>query len=246
MNKETNLISSVETEEEARQLIERLRWKDGFICPGCGYRRGYKLSSRSVTECAKCKKQTSATAGTIFHGAKKIMPWIKGLKAILENEIYSANSTAKLLQERYATFWAIRQKIRLSLSELVRKTKSLRFSFSCSQIRKAFTKLSSESRETSTSETFETIKNQINETTNSYSDSTLSKAFEQHLLASHTGISRKYAQLYATEYSFIQIKQSCRLERALNTLLESRPFTGQMISDYKSPYLVLIHCNSPT
>ena len=161
MNKDTNLIVSVETEEEARQLIERLRWKDGFICPGCGYTRGYKLSSRSVTECANCKKQTSATAGTIFHGAKKIMPWIKGLKTILENEIYSAKSTAKLLQERYATFWVIKQKIRMALNELVGKTRSIRFSFNCSQIRKAFTKLSSESREHSTIETLNTVKNQI-------------------------------------------------------------------------------------
>lgn len=47
--------------------LERLRWGDGFVCPGCGSTRSWP-ASRGVGArvCAACAKRTSVTAGTVF------------------------------------------------------------------------------------------------------------------------------------------------------------------------------------
>jgi hypothetical protein len=49
--------------------LQRRRWPDGFVCPCCHARKGWKLQTKPWTfECAACGKQTSVTAGTIMHG----------------------------------------------------------------------------------------------------------------------------------------------------------------------------------
>ena len=46
--------------------LEWLRWPDGFRCPRCAGRAGWRLSS-GRWECTVCGRQASVTAGTIFH-----------------------------------------------------------------------------------------------------------------------------------------------------------------------------------
>ena len=58
------------TEEQCRSALSRLRWPDGFVCPACGHRGHCVLAGRSLYQCYRCKKQTSSTAGTIFHATK--------------------------------------------------------------------------------------------------------------------------------------------------------------------------------
>src|ERR1700688_36695 len=55
------------TEEDCLAYIERIRWPKGFIWPNCGHDFGYRLQERRLIQCAVCRKQTSVTAGTIFH-----------------------------------------------------------------------------------------------------------------------------------------------------------------------------------
>ena len=45
--------------------LERLRWPDGFVCPRCGHTREWRRSGQRWL-CAGCRRETSATAGTIF------------------------------------------------------------------------------------------------------------------------------------------------------------------------------------
>jgi len=77
-------------EEMARELLERVRWPDGPICPNCvvvggHYRLIPKKGSRSpvregVWKCRDCRKQFTVTVGTVFHGSK--IPLSKWLMAI--------------------------------------------------------------------------------------------------------------------------------------------------------------------
>jgi hypothetical protein len=47
------------------------RWRDGFVCPGCGGGKARRLQTNAWTyECASCGRQTSVTAGTIMHPSK--------------------------------------------------------------------------------------------------------------------------------------------------------------------------------
>lgn len=46
--------------------LERLRWRDGFICPKCRQRGEPYRASRGRLVCRACRHQTTVTAGTIF------------------------------------------------------------------------------------------------------------------------------------------------------------------------------------
>lgn len=39
------------SEEACRSYLMKVRWPNGFVCPGCGCERGWKLQSRPVIEC---------------------------------------------------------------------------------------------------------------------------------------------------------------------------------------------------
>lgn len=53
-----------------RYLVET-RWPDGFRCPGCGSANAGLLSTRRVWQCRACRRQTSATAGTVLHRTRQ-------------------------------------------------------------------------------------------------------------------------------------------------------------------------------
>ncbi len=77
-------------EEIARELLERVRWPDGPICPDCvvvggHYRLIPKKGSNSpvrqgVWKCRDCRKQFTVTVGTVFQGSK--IPLSKWVTAI--------------------------------------------------------------------------------------------------------------------------------------------------------------------
>jgi len=58
------------SEEACAQYLRRLRWPGGFCCPGCGGDKAWP-TARDQLRCAKCQRQTSVTAGTIFEGTRK-------------------------------------------------------------------------------------------------------------------------------------------------------------------------------
>ena len=60
------------TESACLEFIAKLRWPEGFICPGCGEKAAKpSLMGRGLFLCRKCKRQTSITSGTLFHGSHK-------------------------------------------------------------------------------------------------------------------------------------------------------------------------------
>lgn len=59
-------------EDACLEYIGKLRWPNGFICPNCGFHPEVpSLTGRGIYLCVKCKKQTSITAGTLFHRTHK-------------------------------------------------------------------------------------------------------------------------------------------------------------------------------
>jgi DNA-directed RNA polymerase subunit RPC12/RpoP len=57
------------TEDDCLKYLQQMKWENGFICPDCGNDHRYEITSRHFYECTQCKKQTSITAGTLFHGS---------------------------------------------------------------------------------------------------------------------------------------------------------------------------------
>ena len=61
-----------DSEDKCLQFIAKLRWSKGFRCPACGIEsENLSLMERGLFLCRQCKRQTSVTAGTLFHKTHK-------------------------------------------------------------------------------------------------------------------------------------------------------------------------------
>jgi len=102
--------------------LKKVRWGpklERFVCPDCGRERGWWLPTRQLVECRYCHHQTSATAGTVFHGAR--VPLWKWFWAMYQ-EAYSkkgiaAMALAKQIQVCYQTAWLMLQKLREAMRQ---------------------------------------------------------------------------------------------------------------------------------
>lgn len=100
-----------------RALIEA-RWPGGmYVCPRCGHDDGIELAARPLIECPLCGHQTSATAGTLFHGSKLPLVTLFKLVYLIVAEKSGTNVCALSRQcgvsYRSATLWA--RKVRMAM-----------------------------------------------------------------------------------------------------------------------------------
>ncbi|MHB8418483.1 MAG: IS1595 family transposase [Myxococcales bacterium] len=105
------------TEEQCQELLMRLRWPDGFVCPGCRSRAGYRRNTRRVFQCP-CGRQTSLTAGTVFEGTRK--PLRLWFRAMFLMAAQKSGLSAKTLQRlmgfgSYQTAWSWLHKLRKAM-----------------------------------------------------------------------------------------------------------------------------------
>ena len=57
------------SEEACGEYLFAIRWPEGFVCPRCGGRSAWTMS-RGLWLCRGCRRQVSATSGTIFQDRK--------------------------------------------------------------------------------------------------------------------------------------------------------------------------------
>ena len=53
-------------EASCREYLYNMRWSDGFICPKCGNRTCYVITTRNLYECTGCHYQASVIVGTVM------------------------------------------------------------------------------------------------------------------------------------------------------------------------------------
>ena len=101
------------TEQQCRDALSALRWPNGFVCPDCGYDNGGFIKTRLLYQCYRCGRQTSMTAGTIFHSTKiPLMKWFMGIFFVTQSKNgVSALELMRLLGVSYNTAWRMKQKI---------------------------------------------------------------------------------------------------------------------------------------
>lgn len=79
------------TEASCVDYLVALRWPNGFVCPACGHGEA-RQTSRGLLECRKCRRQTSVTAGTIFHDTRKpLRQWFEAMWHVTSQK-YGANA----------------------------------------------------------------------------------------------------------------------------------------------------------
>lgn len=105
------------TEESCRDYLVSLRWPDGFRCPAC---KGTKavLVRAMLFQCSNCRRQTSATAGTIFQGTRKpLKTWLRAMWYVTSQKNgASALGLQRVLDlKSYETAWTWLHKLRRAM-----------------------------------------------------------------------------------------------------------------------------------
>jgi hypothetical protein len=130
---ELNLITLAQEyadEDKARELLERLRWPNGAICPHCkndGKAKPIskltpKVGSKSAVRkgvyfCGACRKQFTVTVKTVFEGSHiPISKWLMAWFIICSSKkSISANQLHRMLKITYKTAWFMAHRIRFAM-----------------------------------------------------------------------------------------------------------------------------------
>lgn len=117
------------SEEEARELLESIRWSNGIICPKCGLDKGaYKLTPKAdskkpvrkgVYKCKTCRKQFTVTVGTVMERSHiKIADWLMAFYLVCSSKKgISAHQLHRTLGISYEAAWFMAHRIRYSMTQ---------------------------------------------------------------------------------------------------------------------------------
>ena len=104
-------------DDACRRYLTRLRWPDGFVCPMCGNPEGWP-TARGLWMCRSCNRQTSITAGTIFHRSRlPLKTWFSAIWFVCAQKTgVSALGLQQVLGfGSYETAWAWLHKLRRAM-----------------------------------------------------------------------------------------------------------------------------------
>jgi transposase-like protein len=107
-------------ESKCRELLKRLRWPEGVICPRCKSKTISRLFTQSKFECSDCRYQFSVTAGTIFNDSHlPLTQWF--LATLLLCEAKKGMSACQIQRTlgigSYKTAWYLCHRIRAAMVE---------------------------------------------------------------------------------------------------------------------------------
>jgi len=116
------LLHSFQTQEQAVEHLERVRWKGQPVCPYCKseavgrHASGDRAGQR--WQCRACKRAFAVTVGTIFHGTHMpLRQWFLVLALMLNAEkSASACRIARDLGIRRPTVWSMMHRVRLAMA----------------------------------------------------------------------------------------------------------------------------------
>jgi hypothetical protein len=106
------------TESACLAYLKRARWPEGFACPACGQGCYSFIQTRRLFQCCACRRQTSLTAGTIFHGSRvPLTKWFWAIYLLAQDKKgCSALWLSKQLDVCYPTAWLMSHKIRQAMA----------------------------------------------------------------------------------------------------------------------------------
>lgn len=108
------------SEEDCVAHLRAVRWGhdlERFVCPSCSHDRGWWLSRRQLVECCACHRQTSVTAGTVFHRIRSPMwKWFWAIYQLAQDKKgIAAIELSKQVSVNYTTAWLMLHKLRRAM-----------------------------------------------------------------------------------------------------------------------------------
>jgi transposase-like protein len=115
------VFQSFQTQEQAVEHLEKVRWNGKPICPYCKNETVYRHVSGDRAgqrwQCATCHRAFAATVGTIFHGTHKpLRDWFLVLALMLNaKKSASSHQIARDIGIRQPTVWSMMHRIRVAM-----------------------------------------------------------------------------------------------------------------------------------
>ena len=108
----------LDTEDACREYLFKPRWPDGFVCPVCGCREYYHITTRHKYTCKSCRYQASVTAGTVMDRSYlSLRTWIWAMYLVSRDKRgYSAMQLSQVLNLPYNTAWFLLHRIRSAMA----------------------------------------------------------------------------------------------------------------------------------
>jgi hypothetical protein len=105
--------------ESCTQWLSASRWPEGFRCPACGHRHAVFIATRLLHPCSACRRQTSLTAGTLFHKSRvPLHKWFWAIDRLAQDKKgCSALLLSQELDVCYPTAWLMAHKIRQVMAD---------------------------------------------------------------------------------------------------------------------------------
>jgi len=109
------------TEAQCTQVLEQLRWPQGFCCPKCADSRCYRVprGGRVLLQCVACRHQASPTTGTMMDSSKlPLVTWFLAIYLISQAKTgLSALALMRQLGVSYRSAWMLQHKIMQAMAE---------------------------------------------------------------------------------------------------------------------------------
>lgn len=112
------------TEDEARNILEGIRWPNGIACPHCGSMCITRLQAKSdkirdgVIQCNDCRQQFTVTVGTIMHRSHiTLRQWVQAFYAMCASKkgISALQLQRNLGLHSYKSAWHLAHRIRSAM-----------------------------------------------------------------------------------------------------------------------------------
>jgi transposase-like protein len=110
------------TEDRCRELLRRLRWRSGVLCPRCTQSAVDLETDKDLFYCKTCDYQFTVTAGTIFNDSHlPLTKWFMATLLICEaKKGISACQVQRTIGVSYKTAWYLCHRIRAAMREVDR------------------------------------------------------------------------------------------------------------------------------
>ena len=116
------------TENEARAILEKIRWPKGPVCPHCQSTNVIRLHSEiesstrdGVIQCRDCRKQFTVTVGTIMHRSHiTLRQWVQAFHSMCSHKkgVSALQLQRNLGLHSYKAAWHLAHRIRFAMREM--------------------------------------------------------------------------------------------------------------------------------
>jgi transposase-like protein len=114
------------TEDEARAVLEAIRWPSGPACPHCGDMDVTRLNGTSLKtrdgllQCNGCRQQFTITVGTVMQGSHiTLRQWVQAFHSMCSHKkgVSALQLQRNLGLHSYQSAWHLAHRIRLAMKE---------------------------------------------------------------------------------------------------------------------------------